>query len=88
MFVALSRLFPAPDKPDLPIWPKANALFFPLRQIYLDIGGDLNDVTVPLVDIFDHLTPAEGADGYVRPALQGTADRMANLERKNFVQAA
>ena len=47
----------------------------------------LRDVLIQ-VDVFDHLTPAEGAEGYVRPALQGTADRMANLERKHFVEAA
>lgn len=47
----------------------------------------LRDVLIQ-VDVFDHLTPAEGADGYVRPALQGTADRMASLDRKNFVEAA
>lgn len=27
------------------------------KKIYLDIGGDLNDVSVPLVDVLDHLTP-------------------------------
>jgi predicted alpha/beta superfamily hydrolase len=26
------------------------------KRIYLDIGGDLNDVTVPWVDVLDHLT--------------------------------
>lgn len=26
------------------------------KKIYMDIGGDLNDVTVPIVDLFDHLT--------------------------------
>jgi len=43
----------------------------------------LRDVLVQ-VNVFEHLTPAEGAKGYVRPALQGTADRMAKLERKSF----
>lgn len=27
------------------------------KRIYMDIGGDLNDVTVPWVDVLDHLTP-------------------------------
>jgi hypothetical protein len=40
------------------------------------------------VDVFDNLTEAEGREGYVRPALAGTADRMASLDRKQFVQAA
>lgn len=26
------------------------------KRVYLDIGGDLNDVTVPWVDVLDHLT--------------------------------
>eukprot|EP00977_Amphora_coffeiformis_P003061 scaffold578_cov167-Amphora_coffeaeformis.AAC.8 len=47
----------------------------------------LRDVLIQ-VDVFDHLTEAEGRDGYVRPALQGTADRMAGLDRKHFVEAA
>lgn len=47
----------------------------------------LRDVLIQ-VDVFDHLTEAEGREGYVRPALQGTADRLANLDRKHFVEAA
>ena len=43
----------------------------------------IRDVLVQ-VDIHDYLTEAEGAEGYVRPALQGTADRLASLERKSF----
>lgn len=27
------------------------------KKIYLDIGGDLDDVKVPLLDLFDHFTP-------------------------------
>jgi len=47
----------------------------------------LRDVLIQ-VDVFDHLTEAEGRNRYVRPALQGTADRMSSLERKHFVEAA
>mmetsp|Transcript_26993 Transcript_26993/g.30257 ORF Transcript_26993/g.30257 Transcript_26993/m.30257 type:complete len:818 (+) Transcript_26993:98-2551(+) len=36
------------------------------------------------VDVFDHLTPEEGQKEYVRPALQGTAERLAGLEQKRF----
>lgn len=39
------------------------------------------------VDVFDYLTPAEGAKGYTRPALEGTAERLSKAERKSF-QAA
>jgi enterochelin esterase-like enzyme len=27
------------------------------KRIYLDIGGDLDEIRVPLIDFFDHLTP-------------------------------
>ena len=27
------------------------------KKIYLDIGGDIDDVKVPLFDVFDHITP-------------------------------
>lgn len=36
------------------------------------------------VDVFDHLTDAEGQDDYVRPALLGTEERLAALEQKRF----
>jgi len=36
------------------------------------------------VDVFDHLTEAEGRDGYVRPALAGTEERLSSLDRKTF----
>jgi hypothetical protein len=36
------------------------------------------------VDAFNHLTDAEGQEGHVRPALVGTAERLASLERKKF----
>lgn len=45
----------------------------------------LRDVLIQ-VDVFDNLTEAEARDG--RPALHGTEDRMSNLERKHFVEAA
>ena len=28
------------------------------KRIYLDIGGDLDEIRVPIIDFFDHLTPA------------------------------
>lgn len=43
----------------------------------------LRDVLIQ-VDVFDHLTEAEGRDGYVRPALAGTEERLASAERKSF----
>jgi acyl-CoA dehydrogenase len=43
----------------------------------------LRDVLIQ-VDVFDHLTDAEGKAGYVRPALAGTEDRLKSLERKSF----
>ena len=36
------------------------------------------------VDVFDHLTDEEGREGYVRPALVGTEERLAALEQKSF----
>lgn len=43
----------------------------------------LRDILVQ-VDVFPYLTPEEGAKGYVRPALKGTEERLAKLERKTF----
>jgi hypothetical protein len=43
----------------------------------------LRDVLIQ-VNAFSHLTDAEGQPGYVRPALQGTEERLADLERKSF----
>ena len=36
------------------------------------------------VDTYSHLTDAEGQENYVRPALVGTEERLASLERKKF----
>jgi len=36
------------------------------------------------VDVFDHLTDAEGQEDYIRPALLGTEERLAALEQKRF----
>ena len=47
----------------------------------------LRDVLVQ-VNAYDHLTPEEGQDGYVRPALQGTSERLSRLDRKSFADAA
>jgi len=43
----------------------------------------LRDVLIQ-VDAFDHLTDAEGQEGYVRPALVGTEERLNSLEQKRF----
>jgi hypothetical protein len=43
----------------------------------------LRDVLIQ-VDVFEHLTDAERRDGYVRPALVGTQERLAALEIKSF----
>jgi hypothetical protein len=49
----------------------------------LDRAEALRDVLIQ-VNVFDHLTDEEGSEGYVRPALVGTEERMAELERKTF----
>lgn len=43
----------------------------------------LRDVLIQ-VDVFEHLTEAEGREDYVRPALVGTEERLIALERKSF----
>jgi len=43
----------------------------------------LRDVLIQ-VDAFEALTTEEAKEGFVRPALQGTAERMADLEMKRF----
>jgi len=40
------------------------------------------------VNVFDSLTPEEASEGYVRPAITGTAERSSALERKRFEQVA
>lgn len=57
----------------------------PEEEDVLNHAEALRDVLIQ-VDVFDNLTEGEARDG--RPALQGTEDRMANLERKHFVEAA
>lgn len=47
----------------------------------------LRDVLIQ-VNAFDHLTTEEGKDSYIRPALQGTRERLAALNRKRFDQVA
>jgi len=43
----------------------------------------LRDVLVQ-VNVYDNLTDAESSPGYVRPALLGTEERIAKLDRKTF----
>jgi len=43
----------------------------------------LRDILIQ-VDVFPHLTPEEGSEGYVRPALKGTEERLSTLEQKTF----
>mmetsp|Transcript_24465 Transcript_24465/g.36869 ORF Transcript_24465/g.36869 Transcript_24465/m.36869 type:complete len:813 (+) Transcript_24465:67-2505(+) len=40
------------------------------------------------VDVFEHATAEEAQPGYVRPALQGTEERFANLDKTVFREAA
>lgn len=47
----------------------------------------LRDVLIQ-VDVFEHLTEAEGREGYVRPALLGTDERLAAMDRKTFAKVA
>lgn len=49
----------------------------------LDRAEALRDVLIQ-VNTFDHLTEEEGRAGYIRPALLGTEERLAELERKTF----
>jgi len=49
----------------------------------LDQADALRDALIQ-VEVFDHLTDAEGREGYVRPALVGTEERLASLDRKSF----
>jgi acyl-CoA dehydrogenase len=43
----------------------------------------MRDVLIQ-VDVFDHLTEAEGREGYTRPAILGTEERLAAMDRKTF----
>lgn len=43
----------------------------------------LRDVLIQ-VDVFQNLTDAENQEGYTRPALLGTSERMETLDRKKF----
>ena len=43
----------------------------------------LRDVLIQ-VDAFEALTTEEAKEGYMRPALQGTVERMEDLEMKRF----
>jgi acyl-CoA dehydrogenase len=43
----------------------------------------MRDVLIQ-VDVFDHLTEAEGREGYTRPAIIGTDERLAAMDRKTF----
>lgn len=47
----------------------------------------IRDVLIQ-VNVFEHLTTEEGQEGYVRPALQGTSERLSSLDRKRFDDAA
>lgn len=40
--------------------------------------------TLIQVDVYEHATPAEAQEGYIRPALAGTEERLAALDRKTF----
>ena len=53
------------------------------EQGILERADALRDVLIQ-VDVFENLTEAEGRDGYVRPALVGTEERLASVERKSF----
>lgn len=43
----------------------------------------IRDVLIQ-VDVFEHATREEAQDGYVRPALQGTAERLDQVATKSF----
>lgn len=47
------------------------------------IADGLRDALVQ-VNVFDSLTVEEAREGYVRPALEGTKDRLQSLDRKRF----
>jgi len=47
----------------------------------------LRDVLIQ-VDVFDNLTTEESQDGFIRPALLGTEERLSAMERKEFTKQA
>jgi hypothetical protein len=77
----------------LPICVEADKIATALRREKRDPTQDeadkiaqaeaLRDVLIQ-VDVHDYLTEAEGREGYVRPALLGTEERLAALDRKSF----
>jgi hypothetical protein len=55
-----------------------------MRALPICVEADrMRDVLIQ-VDVFDHLTEAEGREGYTRPAIVGTEERLAAMERKTF----
>lgn len=47
----------------------------------------LRDVLIQ-VDVFENLTTEESQDGFIRPALLGTEERLSAMERKEFTKQA
>lgn len=47
----------------------------------------IRDVLIQ-VNVFENLTTEEAKEGYVRPALRGTAERLSALDRKRFEEVA
>ena len=77
----------------LPVCVEADKIASALRREKRDPTADevdkiakaeaLRDMLIQ-VDTYSHLTDAEGQENYVRPALVGTEERLASLERKKF----
>jgi predicted alpha/beta superfamily hydrolase len=59
------------------------------KRIYLDIGGDINDIRVPTIDLLDHLTPEHWWNpGYfwLDTQLQGQVAAMRQALERNGVK--
>lgn len=80
----------------LPICVKADDIAADLRrskreatadeQKTMDEAERLRDLLIQ-VDVFDAATAEEAEPGYVRPAIQGTAEMLAKADAKNFQEA-
>jgi len=56
------------------------------EQVVVDQAEKLRDMLIQ-VDVFDHATAEEATPGYVRPALQGTAEMLAKNDFKSFKES-
>ena len=81
----------------LPICIEANKVATSLRREKRDPTAEETDLIAKAdalrdaliqVDVFEHATAEEAQPGYVRPALVGTEERFASMDRTVFREAA